>query len=79
MQYNEKVSQASTRVSARLSDIFTNALTIVTCGMQREEIWAFRSVTDDWFKIWTKSWWIDYGIFFVTTIFIVTLQIGTIF
>ncbi len=38
MQYNEQVSQASTRVSARLSDIFTNALTILTCGMQRDEI-----------------------------------------
>lgn len=79
MRYNEKVSKASTRVSARLSDVFTNALTVLTCGMQMEEVRAFRLVVGDWYRVWTKSWWIDYGIFFVTTVFIVTLQIGTIF
>jgi len=79
MRYNEKVSKASTRVSARLSDAFTNALTVLTCGMQLAEIRAFRLIVDDWYRVWTKSWWIDYGIFFVTTLFIMSLQIGTIF
>ncbi len=29
--------------------------------------------------MWKRSWWIDNGIFFVSTIFIVVLQLGTIF
>lgn len=79
LKYNEQVAEKSTRVSARLSDVFTNALTVLTCGMQKAEIKAFSAIVEDWYKVWTKAWWIDYGIFFATTIFIVTLQIGTIF
>lgn len=79
LKYNEQVAAKSTKVSARLSDVFTNALTVLTCGMQKAEIKAFKSIVEDWYKVWTKAWWIDYGIFFATTIFIVTLQIGTIF
>lgn len=76
---HEVVAQESTKISARLSDVFTNALTVMTCGMNKREIAAFRWVLADWYKVWQKSWWFDYGIFFVTTLFIVTLQIWTIF
>jgi len=79
LKLHEVVAQESTKISARLSDIFTNALTVITCGMNKKEIIEFRGIVSGWYKVWQKSWWFDYGIFFVTTIFIVTLQIGTIF
>lgn len=39
---HEVVAQKSTKISARLSDVFTNALTVMTCGMNKREITAFR-------------------------------------
>lgn len=47
--------------------------------MQVREIRAFTQTVDGWYRVWTRSWWIDNGIFFASTIFIVSLQFGTIF
>lgn len=66
-------------MSARLSDAFTNALTVITSGMQKREIIAFTKTVDGWYRVWSRAWWMDNGIFFVSTIFIVALQLGTIF
>lgn len=41
LQFNEAVAREDSKVSARLSDAFTNALTVITCGMQKRELDVF--------------------------------------
>lgn len=47
--------------------------------MQRREISLFTQTVNQWYRVWTKGWWMDNGIFFVSTFFIVSLQLGTVF
>ena len=45
---NTTVSAASTRISGQISDVFTNAFTVLTCVTQRREIKTFHHVGGEW-------------------------------
>lgn len=75
---NASVSEASTKISGQISDVFTNAFTVLTFGTQAREMVSFKKVVSDWTVLQRKMWWQEYRIFFTTTFFILTLQILSI-
>lgn len=75
---NKSVSASSTRISGQISDVFTNAFTVLTCGTQLRELKTFHGVVSDWTVLQRRMWWQEYRIFFTTTIFILILQITSL-
>ncbi len=75
---NTSVSVASTKISGQISDVFTNAFTVLTCGTQVKEFRTFGLVVSEWTVLQRKMWWQEYRIFFTTTFFILILQICSI-
>lgn len=72
---NASTSEASTRISGQISDVFTNAFTVLTCGTQLRELRTFHHVVGEWTALQKRTWWQEYRIFLTTTAFILTLQI----
>jgi ATP-binding cassette, subfamily B, bacterial len=77
-ELNKSVSASSTRISGQISDVFTNAFTVLTCGTQLRELKSFHGVVHDWTVLQRRMWWQEYRIFFTTTIFILILQIASL-
>lgn len=77
-ELNASVSEASTKISGQISDVFTNAFTVLTFGTQAREMRTFKKVVSDWTVLQRKMWWQEYRIFFTTTAFILILQIASI-
>ena len=77
-ELNASVSEASTKISGQISDVFTNAFTVLTFGTQAREMRTFKKVVSDWTILQRKMWWQEYRIFFTTTAFILILQIASI-
>jgi ATP-binding cassette, subfamily B, bacterial len=77
-ELNTSVSEASTKISGQISDVFTNAFTVLTFWTQAREMRAFRNIVSDWTVLQRKMWWQEYRIFFTTTAFILVLQIASI-
>ncbi len=77
-ELNKSVSASSTRISGQISDVFTNAFTVLTCGTQLRELKSFHGVVRDWTVLQRRMWWQEYRIFFTTTIFILILQIASL-
>lgn len=77
-ELNKSVSASSTRISGQISDVFTNAFTVLTCGTQLRELKSFHGVVHDWTILQRRMWWQEYRIFFTTTIFILILQIASL-
>ena len=77
-ELNTSVSASSTRISGQISDVFTNAFTVLTCGTQLRELRSFHKVVGDWTVLQRKMWWQEYRIFFTTTLFILVLQVSSL-
>jgi ATP-binding cassette subfamily B protein len=77
-ELNTSVSASSTRISGQISDVFTNAFTVLTCGTQLRELRSFHKVVGDWTVLQRKMWWQEYRIFFTTTLFILILQVSSL-
>lgn len=78
MKYNLDVAEAQSNVSGVLSDSITNHFTVLITGSTKQETKQFFRTVTNWSKKLQKSWLIDNFIFIVSSIMIVSLQIGVI-